>query len=133
MCSGLRGNIFSLSGEKYKRAMTQGQKIITIIKTFTNMFLGGVDLSSTNDEFRSLNNIVSLLDLEYDCTLVFVEILGIIVKQYDKSTEIPAMAEIYRINLANEGPLKTKKREQRRNIISIVEIAVITAVAVSLV
>ena len=43
------------------------------------------------------------------------------------------MAEIYRINLANEGPLKTKKREQRRNIISIVEIAVITAVAVSLV
>jgi hypothetical protein len=113
--------------------MTQGQKIITIIKTFTNMFLGGVDLSSTNDEFRSLNNIVSLLDLEYDCTLVFVEILGIIVKQYDKSTEIPAMAEIYRINLANEGPLKTKKREQRRNIISIVEIAVITAVAVSLV
>ncbi len=133
MCWGLRGNIFSLSGEKYKRAMTQGQKIITIIKTFTNMFLGGVDLSSTNDEFRSLNNIVSLLDLEYDCTLVFVEILGIIVKQYDKSTEIPAMAEIYRINLANEGPLKTKKREQRRNIISIVEIAVITAVAVSLV
>jgi hypothetical protein len=113
--------------------MTQGQKIITIIKTFTNMFLGGVDLSSTNDEFRSLNNIVSLLDLKYDCTLVFVEILGIIVKQYDKSTEIPAMAEIYRINLANEGPLKTKKREQRRNIISIVEIAVITAVAVSLV
>jgi len=133
MCWGLRGNIFSLSGEKYKRAMTQGQKIITIIKTFTNMFLGGVDLTSTNDEFRSLNNIVSLLDLEYDCTLVFVEILGIIVKQYDKSTEIPAMAEIYRINLANEGPLKTKKREQRRNIISIVEIAVITAVAVSLV
>lgn len=133
MCWGLRGNIFSLSGEKYKRAMTQGQKIITIIKTFTNMFLGGVDLSSTNDEFRSLNNIVSLLDLEYDCTLVFVEILGIIVKQYDKSTEIPAMAEIYRINLANEGPLKTKKREQRRNIISIVEIAVITTVAVSLV